>query len=57
MKEVEVHLYTQSSPVVITEVRNAYTKGDMYCVMFGESQAVYKFPLQHIFRVLEQLNG
>ena len=54
---VEVHLYTQSEPVVILGVRNAYQKGDLYCVMQLEPSPgktiVYKFPLQHIFRVKE----
>lgn len=53
--QVEVHLYSQSEPVVIEEVRNAYTKDGLYCVMI--SGAVYKFPVQHIFRVKETLKG
>ena len=50
--KVEVHLYTQSEPCKFEAVRNAYTKGDLYCVML-ESGPTYKFPLIHIFRVKE----
>ena len=49
---VNVHLYTQSQPVVLEDVVNAYQKGDMYCVLKDDG-AVYKFPLMHIFRVKE----
>ena len=53
--EVRVHLYTQSEPVVIKDVHNAYQKGTMYCVMLrvGDEEIVYKFPTEHIFRVKE----
>jgi hypothetical protein len=53
MMEVRVHLYTQSEPIVITDVRNAYQKGDLYCVMLIDCKTVYKFPLIHIFRIKE----
>ncbi len=51
--EVRVHLYTQSNPVVIKNVRNSYQKGDLYCVMLNDGKTTYKFPLQHIFRITE----
>lgn len=51
--KIEVHLYTQSAPIVIENVRNAYTKGSLYCAMTKES--VYKFPLEHVFRIKEFL--
>ena len=51
--EVRVHLYTQSEPVVMADVRNAYQKGDLYCVMLNDGKTVYKFPIQHIFRITE----
>ena len=56
---VEVHLYAQSQPVIISNVRNTYQKGDLYCVMLlngpevGRENGVYKFPIQHIFRIKE----
>lgn len=49
---VEVHLYLQSEPIVITDVKNAYVKGPLYCVM-AISGTVYKFPIEHIFRIKE----
>lgn len=57
---VEIHLYSQSQPIVIQNVRNTYQKGDFYCVMLldgpqvGQHNGVQKFPLQHIFRVKEK---
>ncbi len=51
--EVRVHLYTQSEPIVITDARNAYQKGDLYCVMLNDGKTVHKFPLQHIYRITE----
>lgn len=49
---VEVHLYSQSQPIAIVNVRNSYTKDGLYCVMTTNG-TVYKFPLQHIFRIAE----
>lgn len=50
--KVNVHLYSQSQPVVLEEVVNAYQKGDLYCVLKSDG-SVYKFPLIHIFRIKE----
>lgn len=51
---VRVHLYSQSQPVEISSVRNTYTKDGLYCVMTTEADnLVYKFPLQHVFRITE----
>lgn len=49
---VEVHLFSQSSPICLTDVRNTYTKGPLYCVMY-ENGTVDKFAVEHIFRVRE----
>lgn len=49
---VEVHLLHQSQPVVIEDVRNAYSKDSFYCVMVHDGP-VSKFPVEHIFRVQE----
>lgn len=51
--QVKVHLYSQSEPVVRDNVRNTYQKGDLYCIMMNDGKTVYKFPLQHIFRITE----
>ena len=50
--KVLVHLYTQSQPVEIDEVRNTYQKGDLFCVLKLDGIAD-KFPVQHIFRIRE----
>ena len=52
MKDVQVHLYSQSEPVVIKNVVNTYTKGPLFCV-FKEGGVVDKFPIEHIFRIRE----
>lgn len=49
---VHVHLLHQSRPVVCEDVRNTYTKGPMFCVMYNDF-AVDKFPVEHLFRVRE----
>jgi hypothetical protein len=50
---VKVHLYSQAVPIVIENVRNAYTKDGLYCVMLADLKTEYKFPYQHIFRIKE----
>ena len=50
---VAVHLYSQSEPVSRDDVRNTYQKGDLFCVMMNDGKTVFKFPLQHIFRITE----
>ncbi len=52
IKSVEIHLYNQSAPVEIKNIKNAYQKGDLYCVMCQDG-IVYKFPIIHIFRIKE----
>lgn len=48
---IEIHLYSQSQPMKLTDVDNAYTKDGMYCVL--KDQIVTKYPVVHIFRVKE----
>ena len=50
--KVEVHLKHQSQPIVCENVRNAYQKGDLYCVMYVTGM-VDKFPIRDIFRARE----
>jgi len=52
-KMVKVHLYSQSEPVEIKNVLNTYQKGDLFCVFLIDKITVYKFPVQHIFRITE----
>ena len=53
LTRVTVHLYSQSKPLVYEPVQNAYTKGPLYCVMVGQN-TVHKFPLEHVFRIVEE---
>ena len=54
-KRVTVHLYSQSEPIELTGVLNTYEKGKMFCVMLPNDE-VHKFPVEHIFRVVERGN-
>jgi hypothetical protein len=49
----EVHLTSQSKPIVHKDVLNAYIKNGMYCLLF-EDMSVYKYPMINIFRVIEK---
>lgn len=58
MNKIEIQRNESSYPIVYENVENAYTKGNMYCVMFiknGE-RVTHKFPLCSIFRVIEDYN-
>lgn len=52
---VEVQLEKTSESIKYRNVLNAYTKGPMYCVLFEKSgeRVTHKFPIAHIFRVVE----
>lgn len=50
--KITVHLYSQSQPLVFENVRNTYQKGDLFCVNLGS--VVQKFPLTHVFRIIEE---
>ena len=52
--KVTVHLYSQSKPVVYGDVYNCYTKDGFYCIMLSGENIVHKFPIIHIFRVIEE---
>lgn len=49
--KVSVHLLSQSQPMLIENVENAYTKDGMYCIY--KDKEVTKYPLCAIFRVKE----
>jgi len=51
MKKVEVWLDETSEPIIHI-AHNTYTKGYLYCVYAGDDK-VYKYPVQHIFRIVE----
>ena len=52
--KVNVHLYSQSRPVLIEGVRSTYTKDGLYCVLLNDNVTAYKFPYEHIFRIKEE---
>ena len=47
-----VHLLSQSKPMGVDNVENAYVKDGMYCILSEGS--VVKYPLCNIFRVIEE---
>jgi len=53
---IEIQRNESSLPHVYENVINAYTKGQLYCVLFVNSQGkrvTHKFPLCSIFRIIE----
>lgn len=44
-----------SLPLEYPDIENAYTKGQMYCVLFVKNgqRVVHKYPLCSLFRVVE----
>lgn len=54
MMRVSIHRNETSQPIEY-EALNAYTKGEMYCVLIEKDgeRLVHKYPLNQIFRVVE----
>lgn len=52
---IEIQRNETSLPIPYTNVINAYTKGQMYCVLFEYAgvRKTHKYPLCSIFRVVE----
>lgn len=48
---IKVYMSETSYPIIFEQVKNAYTKGALYCVYDGTT--VTKFPLLNIFKVEE----
>ena len=53
--KVEIQRNETSHPIIYDEVINAYTKGNLYCVLFlkDKKRTTHKYPLGSIFRVIE----
>lgn len=54
--KVQVHR-NETSQAIVHEAENAYTKGNMYCVLVRDTEGnrqVHKYPLCSIFRVSEE---
>ena len=50
--KIEIYLLSQSVAIIYENVKNAYTKDEMYCI-YREDGFVDKFPLVNVFRVRE----
>ena len=53
MKNIKIHLFSQSEPFEYLDVENAYTKDGLYCVRIG-GDLTHKFPFVNIFRIEEK---
>jgi len=49
--KVEIHLLSQSKPIIRDNVKNTYVKNGLYCIYLEDR--VEKYPLENIFRVIE----
>lgn len=58
MKKIEIQRNETSYPIIYKDVENAYTKGNMYCIMFVKDgkRLTHKYPLCSLFRVVEDCN-
>jgi hypothetical protein len=50
--KISIELKETSSPIVYENVKNAYTKGLLYCV-YKDDNSVVKIPLANIWRIVE----
>ena len=50
--KVEIFLKETSQRITFKDAKNAYTKGDFYCV-YTQDDFVYKYPVQNMFNVKE----
>ena len=53
--KIEIQRNETSFPIIYEDVLNAYTKGNVYCVLFEKDGArkTHKYPLCSLFRVVE----
>jgi len=54
--KIEIQRNESSLPIRYDDVINAYTKGNLYCVLFvnkEQKRVTHKFPLCSLFRVIE----
>jgi hypothetical protein len=56
--KIKIQRNETSYPIEYKDVENAYTKGNMYCVMFikDNKRVTHKYPLCSLFRVVEDYN-
>jgi len=53
--EVKLRLQQSSEPMVFKDIKNAYTKDNLFCMRLQTNETL-KFPLVSIFSILES-NG
>ncbi len=53
--EIQIHRNETSKPILYNDAINAYTKGQLYCVMlmYKGQLETHKYPLCSIFRIIE----
>jgi hypothetical protein len=49
---IKIWLMETSQPIIIENEKNAYTEGQMYCVL-KDDETVVKYPLCNVFRAEE----
>ena len=56
--KIEIQRNETSYPIYYEDVVNAYTKGNMYCILFikDNKKVIHKYPLISLFRVVEGYN-
>lgn len=55
LMRVEIQRIESANPITYENVINAFSKGDMYCVLFEKEgrRVTHKFPISTIFRIVE----
>ena len=54
--KIEIQRNESSLPLIYDNVINAYTNGNLYCILFINSdnnRVTHKFPLCSLFRIIE----
>jgi hypothetical protein len=51
--KVEIWLMQSSQAMIHENAGNTYTKGDLFCVYDTDKKIVFKYPVDHIFRIVE----
>ena len=53
--KIEIQRNETSQPILYEDALNAYTKGNMYCVLIirNDERVTHKYPVCSLFRVIE----
>lgn len=52
MNKIKVWLYKSSNPIIHKDSMS-YQKGSLFCVYEPKKQTVFKYPIEHIWRIQE----